>query len=167
MRERDRDYPLTHLNINGGRVPILQIGDEILLMESNAILFTISRGTSLGGTSLLEQSKELQWLFFEQNSHEPNIARLRLWRLNNMIPTIPRDVIQHRHELGEYALSVMQRHLTESEFFLGQQYGIADISLFAYTHAASEAGFDLNGFPSIQRWLDSVRLQPGHISIEE
>jgi glutathione S-transferase len=121
----------------------------------------------MAAASILMEAKELQWLFFEQNSHEPNIARLRFWTLNDLLPTIPSAVIQHRRDLGEFALSVMERHLTENEFFLGSQYGIADIALYAYTHVAPEAGFELEVFPAIRRWLGSVRLQPGHITIAE
>jgi glutathione S-transferase len=167
LNDRDRDHPLTRLNINGGRVPILRLGEDTFLFESNAIIFAVSRGTPLAAANSLAQAKELQWLFFEQNSHEPNIARLRLWTINGLLPTIPTDVIKHRRELGDFALSVMDRHLAENEFFLGDQYGIADISLYAYTHVADEADFDLGAYPSIQRWLGSVKSRQGHVTINE
>ncbi len=60
----------------------------------------------------------------------------------------------------------MEKHLTAREFFVDSGYGIADIALFAYTHAAADGGFDLSRYPAIEAWLERVRTQPGFVPMQ-
>ena len=72
-----------------------------------------------------------------------------------------------KHRLGYDALGVMEKHLSENDFFVGDRYSIADITLYAYTHVAPDGGFDLGGFPAVRAWLGRVVAQPGHIPITQ
>jgi glutathione S-transferase len=60
----------------------------------------------------------------------------------------------------------MERHLDGKRFLVGESLSLADIALYAYTHVAHEGGFDLGGYPAVQRWLDRVAADPGHVTID-
>lgn len=148
-----------------GRIPVLEIEKGKLLTESNAILFYLSEGTEFFPSDSLERAKVMQWLFFEQYSHEPYIATSRYWISILGKADEYRDAIAQKREPGYAALSVMEKHLTDCSFFVGNRYTIADIGLFAYTHVADEGGFNLTKFPALQAWLERVKAQPRYISI--
>jgi len=150
-----------------GRVPVLEIEPGKFLSESNAILFYLSENTQFLPNDSWEQAQVLQWLFFEQYSHEPYIATSRFWISCLGKADEYRDALNQKREPGYAALSVMERHLTNQKFFVGKRYTIADIGLFAYTHVADEGGFDLTRFPAIQVWLERVKDQPQYISITQ
>ena len=150
-----------------GRIPILETEDGQFLAESNAILFYLSKGTEFLPDNAWEQAKVMQWLFFEQYSHEPNIATARFWiSILNKADEYQHELKQ-KHELGYAALAVMEKHLSNHSFLVGERYTIADISLFAYTHMADEGRFDLTRFPAIEAWLARVKAQPKYISIRQ
>jgi glutathione S-transferase len=156
------------LNKNSnGRIPVLEIESGKFLSESNAILFYLSEGTEFFPKEAWERAKVMQWLFFEQYSHEPFIATSRFWISILGKEDEYRDAINQKREPGYAALTVMERHLTNHLFFVGERYTIADIGLFAYTHVADEGGFDLMRFPEIQAWIERVKAQPQHISITQ
>ena len=147
------------------RVPVLEWPDGRRLAESNAILFHLAEGTPLLPSDAWERAQVLQWMCFEQYSHEPYIAVLRFWSFSKQLdqhePEIPA-----KRESGLHALSVMEGHLGTREFFVGRSLSIADLALYAYTHVADEGGFDLNSFPAIRRWLARVAATPGYVGIE-
>lgn len=154
------------LNKNpNGRIPLLETQSGQLLAESNAILFYLSEKTKFLPNDSFLRSQVLQWLFFEQYSHEPYIATSRFWISILGKAEEYRDALEQKREPGYAALNVMEKHLTFHSFFVGESYSIADISLFAYTHVAHEGGFELTKFPAIQAWLKRVKAQSRHISI--
>lgn len=148
-----------------GRIPVLEIAPGKFLFESNAIMFYSSEGTEFFPDDKLERAQVMQWLFFEQYSHEPFIATSRFWISLLGKAEEYKEALQQKQALGYAALGVMEQHLEKNEFFVGNRYTIADIGLFAYTHVAGEGGFDLSGFPAILKWIDRVQHQPRHISI--
>ncbi|NHC35416.1 glutathione S-transferase family protein [Scytonema millei] len=148
-----------------GRIPVLQLESGEFLAESNAILFYFSEDTEFLPADKLLRARVLQWLFFEQYSHEPNIATPRFWITELGKADEYREAIEQKRQAGYAALAVMEKHLTERKFFVGDRYSIADIGLFAYTHVADEGGFDLSGFPAIQAWIERVKAQPNYIPI--
>lgn len=150
-----------------GRIPVLEIQPGLFLSESNAILFYLSEGTQYLPNDRLERAQVLQWLFFEQYSHEPNIATSRFWISILGKASEYQDALNKKRELGYAALEVMEKHLIDHTFFVGERYTIADIGLFAYTHVAHEGGFDLTRFPAIKAWLERVEAQPKHITIAQ
>ena len=143
-----------------GRVPMLELDDGACLAESNAILWYLAEGTPLVPDSRLARGQALQWMFFEQYSHEPNIATSRyiIRYLGN--PPEKKAALAARVEPGYAALGVMETHLKANDWFAGGHYSIADIALYAYTHCAAEGGFDLARFPAIRAWLARVESQP-------
>ena len=153
-------------NLNG-RIPVLEIKPGEFLAESNAILFYLAEGTALLPEERWERAQVLQWLFFEQYSHEPNIATSRFWISHNLLTEERRAQLSQKRTLGYAALDVMEKHLTGHFFFVGERYSIADIALYAYTHVAHEGGFDLGGYPHVRAWLERVRSQPKHIPITQ
>ena len=147
-----------------GRIPTLELEDGTHLAESNAILFYLAEGTPFLPATRLERALVLQWMCFEQYSHEPNIATVRFW-LHTGLDDERRAMLPLKRRLGYDALAVMDGHLRARSFFVGERYSIADIALFAYTHVAGEGGFDLEPYAAVRAWLDRVRAQPGHLPI--
>ncbi len=147
------------------RVPTLVLEDGRALAESNAILWYIGDGTRYVPEDRYERAQVLQWQFFEQYEHEPNIAVARFW-VHYRGTDVDQAALDIRMKGGYRALDAMEKHLDGREFFVGDQYSLADISLYAYTHVAHEGGFDLSRYPEITRWIARVADQPGHISIE-
>ena len=150
-----------------GRVPVLETESGKFLAESNAILFYLSADTDFFPNQPFEKAQVMQWLFFEQYSHEPFIATSRYWISILGKAEEYRDALSQKRDSGYAALAVMERHLSDRAFFVGDRYTIADIGLFAYTHVADEGGFDLTPFSAIQAWIQRVQSQPNHISITQ
>ena len=144
------------------RVPTLILDDGRPLAESNAILMYLGEGTGYVPADRYDRARVLQWLFFEQYSHEPYIAVVRFWMAFSPDPPTE-DEIDARRSGGYAALKAMERHLDGRPFLVGDGYTVADIALYAYTHVAHEGGFDLAAYPSVRAWLDRVREQPGHV----
>jgi len=149
-----------------GRIPLLELDNGEFLAESDAILFYLADGTAFLPSDRFDRARVLQWMFFEQYSHEPNIATVRFWMHSEMTDE-RRAMLDGKRKLGYAALEVMEQHLRGRTFFVGERYSIADIALYAYTHVADEGGFDLSGFPIIRCWLERVREQPRHIPITQ
>ncbi len=148
-----------------GKIPVLEVEPGKYLAESNAIMIYLSEGTEFLPYDRFSRAQVLQWLFFEQYSHEPFIAPPRYWVSVLGKAEEYKDVIKQKHEGGYAALNLMENHLKFHTFFVAERYTIADICLFAYTHVANEGGFDLSRFPYIQAWIERVKAQPGYISI--
>ena len=149
-----------------GRIPVLEIEPGKFLFESNAIMFYLSEKTEFFASDKFERAQIMQWLFFEQYSHEPFIATSRFWYLTGKAEEY-QAALQQKQAPGYAALGVMEQHLEKHEFFVGDRYSIADIGLFAYTHVAGEGGFDLTRFPAIESWIERVENQPQYISIKD
>ncbi len=146
-----------------GKVPTLQLEDGTYLPESNAILFYLAEGSALLPSDRLGRARALQWMFFEQYSHEPYIAVARF--IAKFLPAdSPRRAEMPRlAERGNQALGVMEEHLRTSPYFAGGRYSVADIALYAYTHCAADGGFDLSRHPGVRAWLERVQAQPRHV----
>lgn len=150
-----------------GRIPTLELEDGTFLFESGAILWYLAEGTAFAPKDRLARAQTLQWMFFEQYSHEPYIAVARFWKhfLDRLSPVqearLP-DIMKN----GYAALDVMEKHLATRSFFVDERYGLADIALYAYTHVADEGEFDLSGHPNVTAWMARVKAQPGHITID-
>jgi glutathione S-transferase len=159
----DRREVLGELN-PGLRVPTLVLDDGRPLGESGAILAYLAEGTPYLPEDRYERAQVLQWMFFEQYSHEPYVAVVRFWvALSPDRP--PEEKIEAKRRGGYAAFDAMERHLATREFFAAGRYTIADIALYGYTHVAHEGGFDLSPYPAVRGWLDRVAAQPGHVPI--
>lgn len=150
-----------------GRIPVLELEDGTLLPESNAILYYLAEGTRFWPAERAARAQVLQWMFFEQYSHEPQVAVARF-----IIRHLPEGHARHaelplRLERGYQALFVMEGHLKTRDFFVGEQVTIADLALYAYTHVADQGGFDLGPCPALRAWLDRIAALPGYIPITQ
>lgn len=150
-----------------GRVPLLETESGQFLAESNAIIFYLSEESQFLPQDRFLRAQVLQWLFFEQYSHEPFIATSRFWISYLGKAEEYKEALAQKRAPGYAALAVMEQHLQVHNFFVGKQYTIADIGLFAYTHVAHEGNFDLTQFPAIQTWIKRVESQARHIRISE
>ena len=173
-----KDYGLHHgstrtpgyLSKNpNGRVPMLELDDGRFLPESGAILWYLAEGTKLVPDDRWGRAEALQWMFFEQYSHEPYVAVARFWLA--YAPKTELDKKRHLvgewHEKGNAALGVMETHLAGRDWFAGGRYSIADIALYGYTHSATEGGFDLTRYPNVTAWLTRVASTPGYVPLSE
>ncbi|HYM85121.1 MAG TPA: glutathione S-transferase family protein, partial [Pseudoxanthomonas sp.] len=144
-----------------GRVPMLELEDGRLLVESNAILCYLAEGSDYLPADHWQRAQVLSWMFFEQYSHEPYIAVARFIRGWTPLDSPRRADLPRLVERGEQALTVMEKHLQSTRWFNGADYGVADIALFAYTDRSEDGGFDLKKFPLVSDWLARVRATPG------
>jgi len=151
-----------------GRVPLLELDDGTFLAESGAILWYLAAGTPLVPTERRAFADMLQWMFFEQYSHEPYVAVARFWLRYAPAAQLEqrRHLVPEWHAKGNAALGVMEAHLATHDWFAGGRYTIADIALYAYSHCAAEGGFDLSRYPALGAWLARVAAQPNHITLE-
>jgi glutathione S-transferase len=163
---RKPDYLAKNPN---GRVPMLEFEDGRVLAESGAILWYLSEGTRLSPVDRWGRAEVLQWMFFEQYSHEPYIAVARFW-----LAFAPKEELEKKRHLipewrtkGNAALGVMQTHLARHDWFAGGRYSIADIALYSYTHCAADGGFELDAYPAVRAWLKRVETEPDHIPLSE
>jgi glutathione S-transferase len=149
-----------------GKVPLLQLDDGRYLAESNAILLHLAEGTRFLPEDAYDRAKVYEWLFFEQYSHEPNIA------VRRALVTYPERAEQATPERmaaslegGYKALGVMEARLAGHDWLAGDGFSVADISLYGYTHDAHVGGFDLARYPGVDAWVERVAAQPGHVEL--
>lgn len=166
LNKETRTPEFLAMNPNG-RVPLLTIEPGVHLAESNAILAYLAHGTPLFPEDRLLRARVLQWMSFEQYDHEPNIATSRYYLHFLKAREQYAEQLAAKRPAGLAALGVMERHLAQQPYFVGERLTIADIALFAYTHVADEGGFDLDGFPMIRAWLDRVRDRPGFVPMRQ
>jgi glutathione S-transferase len=148
-----------------GKVPMIETDDGRIMVESNAILCWLADGTAYFAGDAWDRAQTLSWMFFEQYSHEPNVAVARFICGWTPIDSPRRADLPRLRERGHEALAIMDRHLAAHDWFSSHGYGIADIALFGYTHCAGEGGFDLARYLAICNWLDRVRAQPGFVAM--
>ncbi|WP_137936425.1 glutathione S-transferase family protein [Chitinivorax sp. B] len=165
LRHGEHKQPaFLRMNPNG-QIPVLQIDEQTFLPESNAILYYLAHGTDLMPQGKLEQAQVMQWMFFEQYCHEPNIAVARFIVKLAGRPASREQELQKCIVGGYKALDVMEQHLGKNVFFVSNRYSIADIALYAYTHKAEDGGISLDNYPAIRAWLQRVASQDRHIAM--
>ena len=165
MSVLDRSNRLETLgDLNPGlRIPTVVLEDGRPLGESDAILWYFADGTEYLPADDYERAQVLQWMFFEQYSHEPHVAVARNWLMHDLVPSP--EALEEKQRGGYAALEALERGLDGQDFLVGGRFSVADIALYAYTHVADEAGLDLGSYPRIRAWLERVTSRPGHIPI--
>ena len=164
LRGETRSDSFLTLNPNG-QIPVCVTDDNAVLTESNAILFYLAQGSDYWPPDPLSQTRVLEWQCFEQYSHEPTIAVARYIKVYEHMPDSRMDEYKTRLKGGYRALDLMEAHLSDHHFLVGEHCSIADISLFAYTHVAPEGGFDLSAYPSINGWIARIKSLPGYVAM--
>ena len=150
-----------------GKVPLIEFADGRRLAESNAILLHLAEGTPFLPKDAFDRAKAYEWLFFEQYSHEPTIAvrrSLTIYRARRGQATP--ELMAKLYQAGNDALGVMEARLGAADWLAGEEFSVADMALYAYTHMAEEGGFDLAAFPGIAAWLARIAALPGHVTID-
>jgi glutathione S-transferase len=151
-----------------GRIPVLQVGDRFI-PESNAASYFVAEGSTLIPTSPFAHADMLRWMFWEQYNHEPNIATLRFWMKwlgPDQLTDIQRLQMPGKRQAGNAALKLMDEHLAGHDWFVGDGITLADICLFAYTHVAEDADFDLQRYPAVMQWIERVKGDPRYIPMD-
>ncbi len=164
MRGETREDSFLALNPNG-QIPVCVTDDGEVLSESNAILYYLAADSDFWPDNRLQQARVLEWQFFEQYTHEPTIAVARFIKLYQGLPAEREQEYQSKLKGGYRALDLMEQHLSQHAFFVGERCSIADISLFAYTHVAGEGGFELATYGAINDWLGRIRALPGFVAM--
>ncbi len=148
-----------------GKIPVLELEDGTFLWESNAILNFLADGSEFIPSEPRLRTQMLQWQFFEQYSHEPYVAVARFIQLYQGLPEARRAEYENCHKGGYKAFKVMEQQLQRTPYLVGEQFTLADIALYAYTHVADEGGFDLAAYPAINAWLARVATHPRYVSM--
>jgi len=148
-----------------GQIPLLELEDGRILAESNAIMFYLALGSDYLPTDAFAQGQVLRWMFFEQYKHEPSIAVARF--IHAYAYKVRKDELPALMKKGTAALDVMEGHLKDKDFFVGDTLSIADIALYAYTHVAEDGKFDLKPYKAIRAWLNRVKKHPNYIKITD
>ena len=158
---------IANVNANG-RIPVLQVGDRFI-PESNAACYFIAEGSNLIPTDPFDHADMLRWMFFEQYNHEPNIATLRFWMCSlgpDNINDLQRLQMPGKRQAGNAALKLMDGHLAGREWFVGESISLSDVCLFAYTHVAGEADFDLQIYPNVLEWVERIKGHPRYLPLD-
>ena len=166
LKGESRTEDFLKLNANG-RIPLLQLDNGECLAESNAILMYLAEDTSLLPEDRLDKARVLQWLFFEQYNHEPNIAVVRFWMTHGGPTEEQKAQLPAKMAGGYAALDVMEKRLADHAWLAGDAFTVADIALYAYTHVAHEGGFDLEKYPAIRSWMEEIAQRDRHVLITD
>jgi glutathione S-transferase len=165
MKKESRSADFLSLNPKG-QIPVLEIRPGVILTESNAILHYLADGTPLLPTDRLHHAQVLQWMFFEQYDHEPNVASARFIVRYLGRPAEHEEALQRKIQDGYDVLALMEKHLQTRRYFVAERYTIADIALYAYTHVAHEGGFDLSRFIHIRQWLARIQAEKAYVGMD-
>lgn len=151
-----------------GRIPVLEIPGRGYLAESHAIIYFLASGSALIPEDTYLRACMWQWMCFEQYHLEPNIGTVRFWvgSLHKTRTELGEKLIEKK-KAGYAALDVLEEGLRDRTFLVNDQYSLADIAVFAYTHVAPEGGFDLAPYPNVRAWCDRLMGQPNWAPITE
>lgn len=143
--------------------PVLELHPGEFLPESNAILLYLAEGTRLLPTDRGERAQVWRWLFFEQADVVPTIGALR-FRLRTGRLDPESEEAARRHCGSTETLRVLDQHLHDRTFAVGERYTVADVALYGYVHVADEAGLEPGRYPAVRSWLARVAAQPGYVN---
>jgi glutathione S-transferase len=137
-----------------GQVPAVRLDDGRPLAQSNAIILHLAEGSALIPADAYDRARMLEWMFWEQYSHEPYIAvaRFQLAYLGKAVADLDPKIVPR----GVAALQRLEDGLAGSPFLVGDALSLADVALVAYTRVAREGGFDLSAYPRVQAWIARV-----------
>lgn len=143
-----------------GAVPVIKLADGRTIAESNAILFYLAQNTPYLPDNPFDQSRVLQWLFFEADYVQASVATLRHWVLTGKDKNRSEELLSSKRAASYNVLSILEKNLIDKQYLNGDRFSIADLSVFAYVHLSADAGLELDKHPHLLRWIDDIRLQP-------
>ncbi len=142
--------------------PVLEVGDGRLLPESNAILVYLAESTPFLPDDPFDRAQVLRWLIYEQTDVIPTIAGLRFRLHTRRLAETDEDAVR-RKVGGEEVLRLLDRHLAERTYFVGERYTVADVAMYGYLHVAHEARIDTSPYEAVSAWLARVERQPRYV----
>ena len=153
LRGESRTAQFLALN-PAGQVPLVVLGDGRPLAQSNAIIVHLAEGSDLIPADAYDRARMLEWMFWEQYSHEPYVAvaRFQVRYAGKPVSELEARLV----ERGNGALQRLEDGLAVSSFLVGEVLSLADVALVAYTRVAHEGGFDLARYPRVQAWVKRV-----------
>jgi glutathione S-transferase len=177
LAELGIDYERVHVDIFGGdtltqeygtinparNTPVLELDDGERLVESNAILLFLTDGTELLPDDKLQRAQVHRWMFYEQARIVRAIGGLRL-RLARMPANLNDEDVRLERRMCVAAAALVDQHLQDRDFAVGDGYTVADLCLYGYLHAAGDAGVDTARLPALDAWLERVRSRPRHLA---
>jgi glutathione S-transferase len=137
-----------------GQVPTVVLEDGRVLAQSNAIITYLAEGSDLIPTDGYDRAKMMEWMYWEQYSHEPYIAVVRFQR--HMMGKSADQIEPRLIERGYGALARMEAGLTGRSYLASEHVSLADVALVAYTRLAPEGGFDIHEYPLVRAWMARV-----------
>jgi glutathione S-transferase len=142
-----------------GQVPVAVLQDGRMLAQSNAIMLYLAEDSALVPRDAYQRAKMYEWLFWEQYSHEPNIAvRIaQMAYLGKREAELPPALLTK----GNAALARMEMQLRQTPYLVGDALSLADVALVAYTRVAHKGGFDLSQYPAVKVWVSRVEGELG------
>jgi glutathione S-transferase len=149
-----------------GTVPYLTLSDGRGIGESNAMLWYLAEGSYLIPADIYKRAQVLQWMSFEQSALEPFISPARFFI--SIVPSRRQERekdIAVWQERGRKGLKLLDNHLRDRQFLVGDCFSIADISVFGYTHVAEAGGFDFAEFPAVAAWIENVQRTDGFVPL--
>lgn len=151
------------------KIPALVLDDGRVLTESNAILCYLAEGTGLMPSDPYDRAQVLKWLFFEQANILPNIAIVRAWHsgLKGGLNDLNKTLLPGKMDEGNRTLAIINSQLGKTDYLVGHELTVADISLYAYVHVAEVGKYDLSLYPNIQQWLARIAGTNGYITMAE
>ena len=142
-----------------GQVPFVVLADGRPLAQSNAIILHLAEGSALIPADAYDRARMLEWMFWEQYSHEPYIAVVRFHR--TLLGKPASEIEPRLMERGHGALARMEQQLAVTPFLVGEAPTLADVALVAYTRVAHEGDFDLSRYPAVKAWVARVEAEMG------
>jgi len=144
-------------------VPVLQLPGGRTLIESNAILWYLARSSPYLSEDSVEQAEVMRWLIYEQTDVMPAVGGLRFRLLTGRFGNESPEAESRRRNAYE-VLRIMDAHLAKHDFLAADRYTIADLSVFAYSHTAPQAGIDTSAYQHVVAWLERVTNQPRYMN---
>jgi glutathione S-transferase len=158
MKAETRTTDFLALN-PAGQVPMVVLEDGRPLAQSNAIILHLAEGSDLIPADAYARARMLEWMFWEQYSHEPYIAVARFHR--HLMGKSAGEIEPRLMERGNAALARLEQQLASTPFLVGEALSLADVALVAYTRVAHEGGFDLDRYPAVKAWVARVEAGMG------
>jgi glutathione S-transferase len=152
LKKETRSAEFLSLN-PAGQVPVVRFADGRVLTQSNAIMLYLAEGSNLIPQGF-DRALMLQWLFWEQYSHEPAIAVLRFRKTYLKLPDS--EIDPGLLPRCRAVLTLMNEHLQGRDYFVAGHLTLADIALVGYTRWSHEAGLELGEWPRVQAWVRRI-----------
>lgn len=143
-----------------GRIPVITDDETgVTLFESAAILLYLAeRSGRLLPQERVPRWQAIQWLQFHSASMGPTLGQ-RVHFEMFADEKLPAAIARYRH-LSERVFATLDAHLEHRCWLAGDDYSVADIATFGWTHIALICGFDFADHLHLAGWHQRVASRP-------